>query len=146
MAGRAIVATGSYGPKGYDNDMQIMFGAQQADGQNLIQVVRDQLGKGVDIIKVYADYHWGSGNIARPTFSLDELKLAVETAKSAGVPTVAHAATIEGMRRAILAGVETIEHGDFMDLETGKLMKDHGVFYFPTLAAIRNLLHRIKDG
>jgi imidazolonepropionase-like amidohydrolase len=135
VAGRAIVATGAYGPKGFDSDMQIMQGAQSGDGQDLIQIVRDQLGKGVDIIKVYADYHWGPDNEVHPTFSLDELKLIVETAKSAECPTVAHASTKEGIRRAVLAGVETIEHGDYMDLETANLMKDHGVTYFPTLAA-----------
>lgn len=135
VATRAIVATGSYGPKGYDNDMQIMIGAEQADGNNLIRVVRDQIGKGADWIKVYADYTWGPQNEDEPTFSLEELVTIVETARSSGRPTVAHATTKEGMKRAIVAGVETIEHGDDLDAETGKLMREHNITFFPTLAA-----------
>jgi imidazolonepropionase-like amidohydrolase len=135
VAGRAIVATGSYGPKGYDNDMTIMLGAEQADGNDLIRVVRDQIGKGADVVKVYADYGWGPDREPRPTFSFDELKLIVQTASSSGRPTVAHASTRDGMQRAILAGVETIEHGDDLDLETAKMMKNHNVTFIPTLAA-----------
>src|SRR5690349_3587733 len=108
---RAIVATGSYGPKGFASEWPVPQGAEEADGDNLIRVVRDQIGHGADWIKVYADYRWGKSGAA-PTFSLDELKLIVETAKSAGIPVAAHATTTEGMRRAALAGVETIEHGD----------------------------------
>lgn len=135
VAGRAIVATGTYGPKGYDYDMSIMMGAQEADGPNVVTAVRDQLGKGIDFVKVYADYTWGPLDKAEPTFSIEEITSMVETAKSAGSYVVAHAATREGIRRAVLSGVETIEHGDFIDVETGKLMKDHNVTYFPTLAA-----------
>lgn len=135
VAGRAIVATGSYGPKGFDTDFNVMLGAEEADGNDLIRVVRDQIGKGADIIKVYADYRWGANGQAAPTFSVEELKLIVETAKSSGRPTVAHASTKEGMRRATLAGVETIEHGDEGDEEIFKLMKEKGVAFCGTLAA-----------
>lgn len=135
VAGRAIVATGSYGPKGFDTDFEVMLGAEPADGNDLVRVTRDQIGKGADIIKVYADYRWGAHGEAAPTFSIDELKLIVETAKSSGRPTVVHASTKEGMRRAILAGVETIEHGDEGDDEIFKLMKENGVAFCPTLAA-----------
>lgn len=135
VAGRAIVATGSYGPSGFDTDFEVMLGAEPADGNDLIRVVRDQIGKGADFIKVYADYRWGPNGEAMPTFSIEELKLIVETAKSSGRPTVAHAATAEGMRRATLAGVETIEHGDGGTPEVFKLMKEKGVAFCPTLAA-----------
>jgi len=135
VAGPAIVATGSYGPKGFDTDFSVMLGAEQADGNMLVRVVRDQIGKGADIIKVYADYRWGVSNEARPTFSIEELKLAVETAASSGRPVVAHATTTEGMRRAALAGVETIEHGDDGTLEIFQLMKEKGVAFCPTLTA-----------
>lgn len=135
VAGRAIVATGSYGPKGFDTDFEVMLGAEAADGNHLVRVVRDQMGKGADVIKVYADYRWGVKSEARPSFSIDELKLIVETAKSTGRPTVAHASTIEGMRRAIMAGVETIEHGDEGTLEIFQLMKEKNVALCPTLAA-----------
>jgi imidazolonepropionase-like amidohydrolase len=132
---RAIVATGSYGPKGYAAEWRVPQGAEEADGiDGLTRVVRDQIGHGADWIKVYADYRWGTGGAAHPTFSLEELKLAVETARSAGVPVSAHATTTEGMRRAILAGVETIEHGDGGTPEIFRLMKEHGTALCPTLA------------
>src|SRR6266851_3667990 len=131
---RAIVATGSYGPKGYSSEWRVPQGAEEADGvDNLTRVVRDQIGHGADWIKVYADYRWGTQGAA-PTFSLEELKLAVEIARSAGVPVSAHATTTEGMRRATLAGVETIEHGDGGTPEIFRLMKEHGVALCPTLA------------
>jgi len=131
---RAIVATGSYGPKGYASEWRVPQGAEEADGvDSLTRVVRDQIGHGADWIKVYADYRWGTQGAA-PTFSLDELKLVVETAKSANVPVAAHATTTEGMRRAVLAGVETIEHGDGGTVEVFRLMKERGVALCPTLA------------
>ena len=131
---RAIVATGSYGPKGYASEWRVPQGAEEADGvDSLTRVVRDQIGHGADWIKVYADYRWGTQGAA-PTFSLEELKLAVETARSANVPVSAHATTTEGMRRAVLAGVETIEHGDGGTPEVFRLMKERGVALCPTLS------------
>jgi imidazolonepropionase-like amidohydrolase len=135
VAGKAIVATGSYGPKGFDTDFSVMLGAQAADGNDLIRVVRDQIGKGADIVKVYADYRWGVNEVAQPTFSVEELTLVVKTATSSGRPVVAHASTAEGMRRAALAGVETIEHGDGGTPEIFQLMKEKGIALCPTLAA-----------
>ncbi|MEY3404687.1 MAG: hypothetical protein RL161_117 [Bacteroidota bacterium] len=136
VAGRAIVSTGSYGPKGYDHDMEIMLGAEPADGNDLIRVVRDQIGKGADFIKIYADYRWGREGEDQPSFTLDELKLINEVTRSSGRVMVCHAKSKEAMRRAVLAGAETIEHGDFIDVEIGKLMKEHNVTYFPTIAAV----------
>jgi len=131
---RAIVATGSYGPKGYASEWTVPQGAEEADGiDSLTRVVRDQIGHGADWIKIYADYRWGKSGAA-PTFSLDEIKLVVETAKSANIPVAAHATTTEGMRRAALAGVETIEHGDGGTPEVFRLMKEHNVALCPTLA------------
>jgi imidazolonepropionase-like amidohydrolase len=133
---RAIVATGSYGPKGYASEWRVPQGAEEADGvDSLTRVVRDQIGHGADWIKIYADYRWGTQGAA-PTFSLDELKLVVETARSANVPVAAHATTTEGMRRAALAGVETIEHGDGGTAEVFRLMKEHNVALCPTLAIV----------
>ena len=131
---KAIVATGSYGPKGYASEWTVPQGAEEADGiDSLTRVVRDQIGHGADWIKIYADYRWGRSGAA-PTFSLDELKLVVETAKSANIPVCAHATTPEGMRRATLAGVETIEHGDGGTPEVFRLMREHGVALCPTLS------------
>lgn len=136
VAGRAIVSTGSYGPKGYDYDQQIMLGAEPADGNDLIRVVRDQIGKGADFIKIYADYRWGVNGEDRPSFTLDELKLINEVTRSSGRVMVCHAKSKEAIRRAVMAGAETIEHGDFIDIELGKLMKEHHVTYIPTVAAV----------
>ena len=131
---RAIVATGSYGPKGFAPEFYIPQGAEEADGENLIRIVRDQIGKGADVIKVYADAAMG-GKAIRPTFSFEELKRIVETARSAGIPVAAHAMSNEGMRRAALAGVETIEHGNGGDAEVFRLMMKQNVSLCPTLAA-----------
>ena len=132
---RAIVATGSYGPKGFAPELNIPQGAEEADGvDGITRVVRDQIGRGADWIKVYADATMGGAAI-RPTFSVEELKLIVETARSAGCPVVAHAMSKEGMRRAAMAGVATIEHGDGGDLEVFRLMANRGVALCPTLAA-----------
>jgi len=145
VAGPAIVATGSYGPKGFHDGVDIPLGAQEADGENVIKVVREQIGKGADVIKVYADYRWGPYKESMPTFSIEELKLMVETAASSGRDVVAHASTAEGMRRATLAGVKTIEHGTEGTLEVFKLMKEHGVAFCPTLAATHSITQYRTD-
>src|SRR3989441_2007655 len=135
VATRAIVATGSYGPKGYAPEWNVPQGAEEADGvDGLTRVVREQIGKGADWVKVYADYRWGAGGAAHATFTLEELKLAVEVAKSAGIPVSAHATSTEGARRAILTGVETIEHGDGLTPELFRLMKERGTALCPTLS------------
>jgi imidazolonepropionase-like amidohydrolase len=133
---KAIVATGSYAPKGFALEWRVPQGAEEADGvDSLTRVVRDQIGHGADWIKLYGDYRWGPLPGSHPTFSLDEMKLAVETAKSAGVPVAVHTSTPEGMRRATLAGAETIEHGDGGTADVFKLMAEHKVALCPTLAA-----------
>jgi imidazolonepropionase-like amidohydrolase len=135
VATRAIVATGSYGPKGYAPEWNVPQGAEEADGiEGLTRVVREQIGKGADWVKVYADYRWGAGGAAHATFTLEELKLAVEVAKSAGIPVSAHSTSTEGARRAILAGVETIEHGDGLTPELFRLMKERGTALCPTVS------------
>ncbi len=140
IATRAIVASGTYGPKGFAAEWDVPQGAEEADGvDSLIRAVRTQIGKGADWIKVYADYRWGGGagrgrGSASPTFTIEELRLIVATAGSAGVPVSAHAATAEGMRRASIAGVDTIEHGDEGTPEVFQLMKEKGVAFCPTLS------------
>jgi imidazolonepropionase-like amidohydrolase len=133
---RAIVATGSYAPKGFALEWRVPQGAEEADGvDSLIRTVRDQIGHGADWIKLYGDYRWGPGPGTRPTFSLEEMKLAVETARSAGAPVAVHASSPEGIRRAVLGGAETIEHGDEGNAEIFQLMKEKGVALCPTLTA-----------
>ena len=135
IATLAIVATGSYGPK-LSTDVAVPQGAQEASGlEEVTRVTREQIGKGADVVKVYADYRWGKDGTAQPTFSQEELNAIVQTARSSGRATVAHATTPEGMRRAISAGVETIEHGDDGTPEVFRLMKQKGVALCPTVAA-----------
>ncbi len=132
---RAIVTTGSYGPKGAP-EWQLPLGAEPADGRDeLIRVVRDQIGKGADLVKVYADYRWGPDGEARPTFTQEELNLIVEVARSSGREVAAHASSPEAMRRATLAGVVSIEHGDGGTPEVFALMAERGVALCPTLGA-----------
>ena len=133
---RAIVATGSYGPGRRDYAFDPAQGAEEATGaEEVARVVRSQVAHGADWIKVYADYGWGPGGEMLPTFTEDELRAAVETARGAGRPVAAHAMTAEGMRRAVMAGVETVEHGDDGTPDVFRLMRQKGVALCPTLAA-----------
>jgi imidazolonepropionase-like amidohydrolase len=132
---RAIVATGSYGPK-LSTDLDVPQGGQEASGvDEIVRAAREQIGKGADWVKLYVDYRWNPGEPDRPTFSQEEIAAAVKAAHDAGRPVAAHAMTAEGMRRAVLAGVDTIEHGDGGTPEVFKLMKEHNVAFCPTVAA-----------
>ena len=139
VATRAIVATGAYGPAPRSLRPDICCtpqGAEEASGvPDMIHVTREQAGRGADWIKVYADYRWGPGGSTEPTFSVEELKALVETAHSSGRPVAVHAATAEGMKRAVLAGVDTIEHGYGGTEEVFRLMAAHHVAFLPTLTA-----------
>ncbi len=135
VATRALVATGAYGPRGFEPGVDVPLGAEAVDGPALVTAVRRQIGNGADLIKLYADYRWGPGEPSRPTFTQAEMAMAVEVAHSAGRLVTAHASTPEGMRRAILAGVDAIEHGNDGTAEIFKLMHDRGVTLCPTLAA-----------
>jgi imidazolonepropionase-like amidohydrolase len=110
-------------------------GAEEASGMDMIRVVRDQIGHGADWVKLYADYRFGPLPGSHPTFTQEEMKFAVDAAHSAGVPVAVHSSTAEGMRRAVLAGVDTIEHGNDGTPEVFKLMAEHNVALCPTLAA-----------
>ena len=84
---RAIVATGSYGPRRSDYSFEPLQGAEEATGADEIaRVVRSQIAHGADWIKVYADYRWGPSGEARPTFTEDELRVLVQTAREVGGP------------------------------------------------------------
>ncbi|APA62971.1 metal-dependent hydrolase family protein [Maribacter sp. 1_2014MBL_MicDiv] len=136
VAGPAIVATGAYGPKGFHDGVKVPLGAEATSGvDNCITTVRRQMGNGADLIKIYADYRWTPGADSKPTFLQEEINAMVATATTAGKYVVAHASTPEGMKRAILGGVETIEHGDGGTAEIFEMMKEKGVGLCPTLAA-----------
>jgi len=135
VAGPAMVATGTYNPSGAP-EIRFPKGAEETDGvDDLMRVTRDQIGRGADWIKVYADYRWGPNGESRPTYTQRELELVVEVTESSGRRVVAHAGTREGMERAIRAGVRTIDHGDGGTAETFALMVERGVALCPTLAA-----------
>jgi imidazolonepropionase-like amidohydrolase len=132
---RAIVARGEYAPRGAP-EWDIAFGAEEAGGvDDLTRVVRDQIGRGADWIKIYGDYGWGSNRGPSVSFTQDEMNLIVSVASSAGHLVAVHTVTAEGMRRATLAGVTTIEHGDQGTPEVFQLMAQRGVALCPTLAA-----------
>lgn len=138
VATRAIVATDAYGPgpHGFRPDLDLPGGAEAVSGVDaVIRTVREQVSRGANWIKVYTDYHWTVDPEPRPTFSLAEVKALVETAHAAGRPVSAHATTDAGMRIAIEAGVDTIEHGYGGSAETFKLMRQRGIAYIPTLTA-----------
>jgi imidazolonepropionase-like amidohydrolase len=133
---RAIVATGTYGPRGFPAEWNIPQGGEETDGvEGMMHTVRDQAGKGADWIKIYGDYRAGPNGQTTPTFTQAEMNAAVETAHSIGRPVAVHTTTPEGMRRAILAGVDTIEHGDSGTPEVFKMMAEKGIALCPTLAA-----------
>jgi imidazolonepropionase-like amidohydrolase len=135
-ATRAIVAKGAYGPRPGSPDVTLPQGAAEvANVDEMMSEVRTQISKGADLIKIYADYHTGSSHEATATFSVEEIAAAVKIANSGGREVVCHATTAEGMRRAILAGASTIEHGDHGTEEIFKLMKEKSVAFCPTLAA-----------
>ncbi|MEO6914325.1 MAG: amidohydrolase family protein [Chitinophagaceae bacterium] len=136
IATKAIVATGSYGPKVLKDGIDVLKGAAEADGEEgIVREVRSQIGKGADVIKLYGDYRWGPNREAQPTFSVAEIKKAVEAANSSGRTVAVHSSTEEGMHRAAIAGVTTIEHGDAGTPEIFQLMKELNVAFCPTLAA-----------
>jgi len=136
VATRAIVALGAYGPKGFEPGVAIPQGAEEVSGtEQMVAAVRRQIAAGADWVKLYADYRWRPGEESRATLSLDEMKAAVAAAHDAGRPVAVHASTAEGMRRAIEAGVDTIEHGYGGTPAVFAAMAAKRIALCPTLAA-----------
>ena len=134
IATLALVATGSYGPKSADPNFAAK-GAEEADGEAAVRAARRQMGAGADVVKLYGDYRWRPGEPSQPTYTEAELRAVVEAAHSAGRTVAIHASTPEGMRRAIMAGADTIEHGNGGTPEIFRLMRERNVALCPTLAA-----------
>ena len=133
---RANVARGAYGPKGFEPGVKIPQGAEEVSGvDEMTKAARDQIAAGADVIKMYADYHYLPGEPSRPTLTEAEMAAGVAVAHDAGRLAAAHATTAEGMRRAVLAGVDTVEHGYGGTAEIFKLMHDRGTALCPTIAA-----------
>ena len=136
VATRAIVAQGAYGPKGFEPGVTVPQGAEEASGvEGIVRAVRNQIAAGADVVKLYADYHYRPGEPSLPTFSQAEMDAATAAAHDAGRTVAVHAVTAEGMRRAIAAGVDTIEHGDEGTAAEFKAMAAKRIAYCPTLAA-----------
>jgi imidazolonepropionase-like amidohydrolase len=136
VATRAIVAQGAYGPKGFEPGVEIPQGAEEVSGvDDIVRAVRSQIAAGADVVKLYGDYRWRPGESSMPTLSADEVKAATEAAHDAGRIVAVHTSTPEGMRRAIAAGVDTIEHGYGGTAEIFRAMHDKGIALCPTLAA-----------
>jgi imidazolonepropionase-like amidohydrolase len=141
VATRAIVATASYGPgpRGFRPDLDLPGGAQEVSGvDEAMRAVREQAGHGADWIKLYADYRVGVDGTSAPTFTAAELKAIVDTAHLSGRPVAAHASTDAGVRMAVEAGVDSIEHGYGASEATFRLLKQHGIAYEPTLTAVES--------
>lgn len=136
VATRAIVAQGAYGPKGFEPGVSVPQGAEEASGvEGIVRAVRNQIAAGADVVKLYADYHYRPGEPSLPTFSEAEMTAATAAAHDAGRTVAVHAVTAEGMRRAIAAGVDTIEHGDEGTPAVFKAMAAKHIAFCPTLAA-----------
>jgi imidazolonepropionase-like amidohydrolase len=136
VATRAIVAQGAYGPKGFEPGVTVPQGAEEASGvEGVVRAVRNQIAAGADVVKLYADYHYRPGEPSLPTFSQAEMDAATAAAHDAGRTVAVHAVTAEGMRRAINAGVDTIEHGDEGTPAVFKAMAAKRIAFCPTLAA-----------
>lgn len=141
VATLAIVATASYGPgpRGFRPDLDLPSGAQQVSGVGAaIAAVREQAARGADWIKLYADYRVGPGGETEPTLNASELKAIVDTAHQIGRPVAAHAASDAGVRMAVDAGVDSVEHGYGASAATFRLLKQHGIAYEPTLTAVES--------
>src|SRR5437763_1091640 len=133
---KANVARGAYGPKGFEPGIRVPQGAEEVSGPDeMTKAARDQIAAGADVIKMYADYHYLPGEPSRPTLTQAEMAAGVAVAHDAGRLAAAHATTAEGMRRAILAGVDTIEHGYGGTPKVFRMMHDRGIALCPTIAA-----------
>jgi imidazolonepropionase-like amidohydrolase len=131
VATRGIAAVGQYLPFRVSADLpDFPTGAQMISGpEEARRAVREQIGHGADLIKVYADWRY-------PTLTVEEMRVIVEEAHKADRKVAAHATTPEGIRNAVLAGVDSIEHGHRADREDLLLMKSKGVYLVPTLSGI----------
>ncbi|MEW5975487.1 MAG: amidohydrolase family protein [Acidobacteriota bacterium] len=140
-ATRALSITGGYSPYGYSPDFEVPKGAQIADGVDGVRkAVREQLGHGADLIKIYIDHRRrGRSNpdmlVAQPTFSLEEVRVIVEEATKVDAKVAAHVYNSRAAQTAIAGGVASLEHGIYLDDTTFKLMIEKGVYWVPTLMA-----------
>ena len=147
VATRAIAMAFGYLPFDVPVGSDRPTGAQEIKGEaDARQAARDQLAHGADHLKLYADFPPAPGKPPRTTLTVAEMKAAVDAAHAAHKKVAAHAMTIAGIRNAIAAGVDSIEHGDDADLETLRTMKERGVFLVPTVAVFATMIAKTPPG
>jgi len=140
VATRAIAAVGQYNPFGISPDLvNFPTGAQMISGvEEARRAVREQIGYGADLIKVYADWQ-------HPTLTVDEIRVIIEEAHKQERKVAAHATTVEGIKNAVTAGVDSIEHGHRADREALEMMKAKGIFLVPTIAGTDHAVEKYKN-
>jgi imidazolonepropionase-like amidohydrolase len=140
VATRAIAAVGQYNPFGVSPDLtNFPTGAQMVSGvEEARRAVREQIEYGADLIKVYADW-------LHPTLTVDEIRVIVEEAHKQGLKVAAHATTPEGIKNAVTAGVDSIEHGHRADREDLEMMRAKGTFLVPTVGGPDASFERTKN-
>jgi imidazolonepropionase-like amidohydrolase len=140
VATRGIAALGQYNPFGISPDLaSFPTGAQMISGpEEARRAVREQIGNGADLIKVYADWQ-------HPTLTVDEIRVIVEEAHKQDRKVAAHATTPEGIRNAVTAGVDSIEHGHGANREDLEMMQAKGTFLVPTIGGIDAFFDQHKN-
>ncbi|HEY6339480.1 MAG TPA: amidohydrolase family protein [Candidatus Sulfotelmatobacter sp.] len=140
VATRAIAAVGQYNPFGVSPDLtNFPTGAQMVSGvEEARRAAREQIGHGADLIKVYADWR-------NPTLTVEEIRVIVEEAHRQKRKVAAHATTPEGIKNAVIAGVDSIEHGHMANREDLEMMKAQGTFLVPTVGVVDAMIERHKN-
>ena len=138
VATRAMDVTGAYPLLGYAPNVSVPHGVQVVDGADPARVaVREQISHGADWIKVYSDrsYRIRDDGVLDdiPTFTLEELKAIVNEAHRERHKVASHAMALQGVHNSVEAGVDSIEHGNYIADEDMKAMAAHGIFYVPTI-------------
>ncbi len=134
---RALNVTGAYPLQGYNWEIQVPHGVQFCDGaDDCRKAVREQISHGADWIKIYSDRsYYLEGNVLKdvPTFTLEELRAIVDEAHRQRRRVASHATAMFGVHNSVEAGVDSIEHGDYIAPEDMKTMVAKGIWYVPTL-------------
>ena len=140
VATRAMAPTGLYPLLGYSWELQVPEGVQIVDGpENIRKAVREEAKYGADWIKFYADRkYYATGDAKRPlrswvNFTRPEMEAIVSEAHRLGKKVAAHAMGWDGIDAALTAGVDSIEHGDYIAPEDMATMKQKGIWYVPTM-------------
>jgi imidazolonepropionase-like amidohydrolase len=138
VVGRAMDVTGAYPLQGYNWEIQVPHGVQLVDGpDNARKAVREQISFGADWIKVYSDrsYFLRPDGVLDdiPTFTLDELRAIVDEAHREHHKVASHAMALNGVHNSVEAGVDSVEHGDYISDADLKTMAQKGIYYVPTI-------------